>query len=99
MPLFHDTTGRPGPVNWELGNYPEGQADDPVGGVSWFEAARTPGLRENSSPLSITGIGLQGRSVPFPRSSTPATSEAKDRSRWGGRGELVRSAHMTWPET
>jgi hypothetical protein len=36
---FRDRTGRPGPSTWELGTYPEGQGDHPVGGVSWFEAA------------------------------------------------------------
>src|SRR5689334_7140806 len=37
--LFRDSTGRPGPANWELGAYPKEQADFPVSGVSWFEAA------------------------------------------------------------
>ncbi len=36
--LFHDSTDRPGPATWELGEYPAGQADYPVGGVSWYEA-------------------------------------------------------------
>jgi eukaryotic-like serine/threonine-protein kinase len=36
---FRDSTGRPGPATWELGTYPEGRADHPVSGVSWFEAA------------------------------------------------------------
>jgi predicted esterase len=36
---FRDPTGRQGPVTWELGTYPEGKEDDPVGGVSWYEAA------------------------------------------------------------
>ena len=36
---FRDATGRPGPATWELGSYPEGQADFPVSGVSWYEAA------------------------------------------------------------
>jgi eukaryotic-like serine/threonine-protein kinase len=36
---FHDATGRPGPATWRLGTYPDGQADFPVGGVSWYEAA------------------------------------------------------------
>jgi len=36
---FHDQTGKPGPAMWELGNYPEGKADFPVTGVSWYEAA------------------------------------------------------------
>ncbi len=36
---FRDRTGRPGPAAWELGTYPDGEADYPVGGVSWYEAA------------------------------------------------------------
>ena len=39
MAEFKDSTGRPGPSAWELGTYPEGRADYPVGGVSWYEAA------------------------------------------------------------
>ena len=36
---FVDTTGRPGPAGWALGDYPNGEGDLPVGGVSWFEAS------------------------------------------------------------
>jgi serine/threonine protein kinase/dienelactone hydrolase len=36
---FRDPTGRPGPATWNLGAYPEGEANFPVGGVSWYEAA------------------------------------------------------------
>ena len=39
MALFKDDTGRPGPRTWRVGTYPDGQADYPVGGVSWYEAA------------------------------------------------------------
>ena len=39
MAGFQDETGRLGPATWELGNYPEGQGDYPVTGVSWYEAA------------------------------------------------------------
>ena len=39
MAEFRDATGRPGPSTWELGTYPEGREDFPVGGVSWHEAA------------------------------------------------------------
>lgn len=39
MDLFRDTTGRPGPSTWEGGRYPEGKADYPVSGISWYEAA------------------------------------------------------------
>ena len=37
--LFVDRTGRPGPSTWEAGDFPSGQGDLPVGGVSWYEAA------------------------------------------------------------
>jgi dienelactone hydrolase/predicted Ser/Thr protein kinase len=36
---FVDQTGLPGPSTWQAGDYPEGQADYPVSGVSWYEAA------------------------------------------------------------
>jgi eukaryotic-like serine/threonine-protein kinase len=39
MAMFVDTTGRPGPSTWEAGDYPEGEADFPVSGVSWYEAS------------------------------------------------------------
>jgi dienelactone hydrolase len=36
---FVDQTGLPGPSTWQAGDYPEDQADYPVSGVSWYEAA------------------------------------------------------------
>ena len=35
---FVDQTGLPGPSIWQAGDYPEGQGDYPVSGVSWYEA-------------------------------------------------------------
>ncbi len=39
MAFFRDATGRPGPATWAQGEYPSGQDDFPVSGVSWYEAA------------------------------------------------------------
>jgi serine/threonine protein kinase len=39
MALFRDATGRPGPKDWVQGEYPKGQDDYPVTGISWYEAA------------------------------------------------------------
>ncbi len=50
VPLFLDRTGRPGPSTWELGGYPEGQDDLPVGGLSWFEAAAYAEFAAKSLP-------------------------------------------------
>ncbi|MHC4113400.1 MAG: SUMF1/EgtB/PvdO family nonheme iron enzyme, partial [Planctomycetota bacterium] len=36
---FRDEAGGTGPSGWRNGNYPEGQDDYPVGGISWYEAA------------------------------------------------------------
>jgi formylglycine-generating enzyme required for sulfatase activity/dienelactone hydrolase len=38
MTRMTDRTGRPGPSSWEAGEYPPGQENHPVGGVSWYEA-------------------------------------------------------------
>lgn len=37
--ILVDRTGRPGPGTWEAGTYPPGTGDQPVTGVSWYEAA------------------------------------------------------------
>ena len=36
---FVDATGRAGPSSWLGGTYPDGTANHPVSGVSWYEAA------------------------------------------------------------
>jgi len=50
MTLFVDRTGRPGPSTWEVGDFPEGQADYPVGGVSWYEAAAYAVFKKKELP-------------------------------------------------
>ena len=50
MRVFVDATGRPGPATWELGNYPDGRADYPVTGISWYEAAAYARYRGRSLP-------------------------------------------------
>jgi eukaryotic-like serine/threonine-protein kinase len=39
MLMFGDATGEPGPAGWVQREYPAGQDDFPVTGVSWYEAA------------------------------------------------------------
>ena len=39
MKVFVDKTDKPGPATWIQGEYPRGQDNYPVAGVSWFEAA------------------------------------------------------------
>lgn len=37
--MFTDKTGRPGPSTWQAGDFPNGEEDFPVSGISWYEAA------------------------------------------------------------
>jgi dienelactone hydrolase len=55
MDLFRDATGRPGPSTWEGGRYPEGKADYPVSGVSWFEALAYAEFVGKSLPVIAQG--------------------------------------------
>ncbi|HEX5856212.1 MAG TPA: protein kinase [Thermoanaerobaculia bacterium] len=48
--LFRDSTGRPGPATWELGNFPKGLEKHPVAGVSWYEAAAYAAFSGKSLP-------------------------------------------------
>jgi serine/threonine protein kinase/formylglycine-generating enzyme required for sulfatase activity/dienelactone hydrolase len=50
MQMFVDATGRPGPAAWEVGDYPEGEDDYPVTGVSWHEAMAYARFRGKSLP-------------------------------------------------
>jgi serine/threonine protein kinase/dienelactone hydrolase len=51
MAQLRDTTGRAGPSTWVAGHYPQGQADFPVAGVSWFEASAYAAFSGKSLPV------------------------------------------------
>lgn len=62
-----DTTGMPGPATWALGIYPEGQAEHPVEGVSWYEAAAYAAYAGKDLPTVFhwsRAAGLGTRQVP-----------------------------------
>jgi eukaryotic-like serine/threonine-protein kinase len=50
MQLFVDKTGKHGPSTWEVSDYPKGQDDFPVSGVSWYEAAAYADFAGKSLP-------------------------------------------------
>lgn len=76
MAQLVDSTGRPGPASWEIGDYPEGQGSYPVTGVSRYEAAAYARFRGKQLPTVYHwakagrtdwegGSSLVGLSVPL----------------------------------
>jgi formylglycine-generating enzyme required for sulfatase activity/dienelactone hydrolase len=66
---FRDRSGTPGPASWTSGEYPEGEADLPVTGVSWYEAAAYAVFAAKSLPTvyhwdHAAGVWAAGWTVP-----------------------------------
>jgi eukaryotic-like serine/threonine-protein kinase len=89
MAMFRDRTGKPGPATWRNGSYGAAEADHPVTGVSWFEAAayaesvgkRLPSIHHwlRAAGASTTR-SISGFVVPL--------------SNYGGRGTARAGQHM-----
>jgi serine/threonine protein kinase/formylglycine-generating enzyme required for sulfatase activity/dienelactone hydrolase len=62
---FVDQSGLPGPAAWQAGDYPKGQEDYPVCGVSWYEAAAYAESMGKNLP-TVTHWGLaRGEDTPL----------------------------------
>jgi eukaryotic-like serine/threonine-protein kinase len=79
MDLFRDPTGRPGPSTWEAGHFPQGQAEYPVSGVSWYEAAAYAAFVGKSLPA----IGQWFKAAP-----ADLAPFSVNQSNFGGRGPV-----------
>jgi serine/threonine protein kinase/formylglycine-generating enzyme required for sulfatase activity/predicted esterase len=53
MTLMVDRTGLPGPREWSNQNPPDGKADHPVTGVTWYEAAAYAAFRGKRLPTAF----------------------------------------------
>ncbi len=70
MAEFRDATGRPGPATWQAGSYADSEANYPVAGVSWYEAAAFAEFAGKSLPTRAhwsmaTGMGRELGEVAF----------------------------------
>lgn len=79
---FVDLTGRPGPSTWRAGTYPDGMADHPVTGVSWYEAAAYCRFRGKELPTAYHWYRAAGGIVEYWESVSPAIVHG---SNFGGR--------------
>jgi dienelactone hydrolase len=86
MREFRDATGRPGPAAWQLGTYPDGQEDVPVGGVSWYEAAAYADFAGRSLPTVYHWYRAAQGFGNF--------SEILQVSNFGGQGPARRGQHL-----
>ena len=83
MKSFVDKTGQPGPATWELGDYPEGQDNYPVSGVSWYEAAAYAEFRNKSLPTIFHWVRA---ALPIREAIAPITTHIIQQSNMGGNG-------------
>jgi len=65
MAEFVDQTGRPGPATWQARDYPEGQSEYPVSGVSWYEAAAYAEFSGKSLPTGSHWSIARGEDTPM----------------------------------
>jgi len=86
MAEFVDVTGRPGPVTWQGGDYPEGQDDYPVSGVSWYEAAAYAEFAHKSLPTGNHWGMAQGHWTPIFRAGSGFSEVFIPQSNFKGKG-------------
>ncbi len=67
MREFVDPSGQAGPSTWLAGDYPQGQADYPVSGVSWYEAAAYAEYVGKSLPTRFHWLMAAGYFTPMVR--------------------------------
>ena len=105
---FRDRTGRPGPATWELGTFPEGQADYPVSGVSWHEAAAYAEFANKRLPTVFhwrraVGNVLFGQAVAavanFNGKSAEPVTKLKDLGTYGTYGLAGNVKEWIWNAT
>jgi serine/threonine protein kinase/dienelactone hydrolase len=67
MREFVDPSDQPGPSSWQAGDYPEGQEDFPISGISWYEAAAYAEFSGKSLPTATHWGIAMGEYTPMIR--------------------------------
>ena len=95
--LLVDRTGLPGPRHWSTQNFPEGKADHPVTGVTWYEAEAYASFRGKQlatiyqwEKAARNGYVAQAGVTAMPWGAFYPGDSLKERANFGG---------ATWPTT
>ena len=89
--LFIDKTGFAGPASWSNGTYPDGKANFPVSGISWYEAdayakfmkKRLPSVHQWAKAATPSRSGLICPVSNFSKSETHEVPYSKIQSGYG----------------
>ena len=106
MRLFRDAAGRPGPKDWIEGEYPKGQDNFPVNGISWYEAAAYAEFAGKSLPTIYhwnRAAGPFSASLIVPASNFSSTGlvpvgSKPDMSPWGNYDMAGNVKEWVWNE-
>src|SRR5580698_3081419 len=106
MQELRDGAGRPGPKDWIQGEYPKGQDDFPVTGISWYEAAAYAEFAGKSLPTiyhwnRAAGPFSAAYSVPlsnFGGSGVLPVGSKAGMSPWGGYDMAGNAKEWIWTE-
>jgi eukaryotic-like serine/threonine-protein kinase len=100
MKRFVDRTGLPGPRDWTAQEPPHGQDDDPVSGVSWYEAEAYCAFRGKRLPsvfqwekAARNGRVTHGEGVVMPWGYASPEGHYSDRANFSGDGPVPVDAH------
>src|SRR5579872_1701642 len=104
--LFRDAAGRAGPKDWVQGEYPKGQDDYPVTGISWYEAAAYAEFAGKSLPTIYhwnRAAGPFAASLIVPASNFGGTGvlpvgSRPDMSPWGNYDMAGNVKEWIWTE-
>ena len=93
MRELRDQTGLPGPRGWSSEDYPGGQAEYPVTGITWYEAAAYAAFRGKQLPTLYQWekAARVGVSALYSRTAMPWGLESEDtsqRANFAGKGTM-----------